>query len=147
MAKERYYGISEQTKAGQHRLDDARVLFDAERWRGCMYLAGYPVECLLKAKLMRKFRRRHLAALEDALQARGALPNQGTVFTHQLEMLLRLTGVMDRMRSDKGIWRRFNTVNRWLPAWRYNASLSNREEAEDFLEAIDETLRWIENNV
>jgi hypothetical protein len=48
-----FYGISEQAKAGKHRLDDAHVLFNGARWRGAMYLAGYAIECRLKTKLMR----------------------------------------------------------------------------------------------
>ena len=31
------------------------------------------------------------------------------------------------------LWRLFNIVNRWVPAWRYTADLSKREDAEDFL--------------
>ncbi len=47
MMREFVYGVSEQEKAGKHRMQDARVLLNAGRWRGAMYLAGYSVECLL----------------------------------------------------------------------------------------------------
>jgi HEPN domain-containing protein len=40
----------------------------------------------------------------------------------------------------------FNIVNRWIPAWRYSADRSNREDAEDFLEAVEKVLHWIEHN-
>jgi HEPN domain-containing protein len=146
MAREAYYGISEQFKAGKHRLDDARALFNAVRWRGCMYLAGYAVECLLKTQLMRKFECRHLRELDNELQQRGEVPAGVTVFTHHLEVLLRLTGGRDRMRQDQSAWRTFNIVNRWIPAWRYSADRSNREDAEDFLEAVEKVLHWIEHN-
>jgi len=36
-----FYGVSEQGKAGKHRMDDARALLNAVRWRGAMYTAGY----------------------------------------------------------------------------------------------------------
>ena len=62
-------------------------------------------------------------------------------------MLLRLTQGLDRLRQNEGLWRLFNIVNRWVPAWRYNADLSNRNDAEDFLGAVDEVSHWIENNV
>jgi hypothetical protein len=65
-----------------------------------MYLAGYAIECLLKTKLMRKFDCRHLRELEDELQSRGAISAQATVFTHQLEVLLKLTQRMDQLRQD-----------------------------------------------
>ena len=48
MSRNLYYGVSEQGKAGKHRLDDARALLNSVRWRGAMYLAGYAVECLLR---------------------------------------------------------------------------------------------------
>jgi HEPN domain-containing protein len=147
MPKDVHYGVSEQAKASRHRLDDARALFNAVRWRGAMYLAGYAIECLLKTKLMRMFDCRHLRELEEELQRRGVLSGQNTVFTHQLEVLLRLTQRIDHLRQDQLMWRMFNIVNRWVPAWRYSADLSSREDAEDFLEAIDKIRHWIESNV
>ena len=110
-------------------------------------MAGYSVECLLKTKLMRMFNCRHLRELEEDLQTRGLLASQATVFTHQLELLLRLTNVMDRLRRNQEYWRLFNRINRWIPAWRYTADLSNPEDAGDFLVAVEKVSHWIENNV
>ena len=112
-----------------------------------MYVAGYAIECLLKSKLMRMFGCRHLRELEEELQESGKLGLKSTVFTHQLEALLRSSGALDRLRRSEEHWRLFNMVNRWVPAWRYAADLSNREDAEDFLAAIEEISRWIEHNV
>lgn len=142
-----FHGVSEQEKAGKHRMDDARSLASCDRWRGAMYLAGYAVECQLKSKLMRMFGCRHLRELETELQQRGALAAQATIFTHQLEILLRLAQGLDRLRKNEPMWRQFNIVNRWAPAWRYSANLSNRDDAEDFLEAIEMISRWIDNNI
>src|SRR6058998_2914290 len=110
MSHDLYTGVSEQAKASTHRLDDARALFNAGRWRGAMYMAGYAIECLLKTKLMRRFDCRHLRELEDELQRRQVLPVRATVFTHQLEMLLRLNDGLDRLRQDQSLWRLFNKV-------------------------------------
>lgn len=142
-----FYGVSEQSKAAKHRMDDARALFNAARWRGAMYLAGYSIECLLKTKLMRKFDCRHLVGLEDELQRRGLLPHHATIFTHHLEDLLRLSEGLDRLRQNVQLWRQFNIVNRWVPAWRYTADLSKRDDAEDFLAAVEQVGQWIDNNV
>lgn len=147
MIRDLFYGVSEQSKAGKHRMDDARALLNAVRWRGAMYIAGYSVECLLKTKLMRMFDCRHLRELEEELQRKGVLAAQATVFTHQLEVLLRLTKAIDRLRGNEEYWRLFNMVNRWVPAWRYTADLSNREDAEDFLEAVEKVAHWIEHNI
>ena len=147
MLRDLFYGVSEQGKAGKHRMDDARALLNAVRWRGAMYLAGYAIECQLKTKLMRMFGCRHLRELEEELQQRGMLSATATVFTHQLELLLRLTQGFDRLRQNEEHWGLFNIVNRWVPAWRYAADLSNRNDAEDFLAAVDKVSNWIENNI
>jgi HEPN domain-containing protein len=147
MMHDLFYGVSEQGKAGRHRMDDARALLNAVRWRGAMYMAGYSIECLLKTKLMRMFDCRHLRELEEELHRRGVLPVHAGIFTHQLELLLRLAGGLDRLRRNEEHWRLFNMVNRWVPAWRYTAALSNRDDAEDFLAAIGKVSQWIENNL
>lgn len=147
MVQDSYYGISEQRKAGKHRMTDAKALYAATRYRGAMYLAGYSIECLLKTKLMRMYDCRHLRELEEELQRRGLLSAQASVLTHQLELLLRLAQGLDRLRQSEEHWKLFNMVNRWVPAWRYAADLSNPEDAGDFLAAVDRLSHWIENNL
>lgn len=47
---------AELQRLAQERISDARVLLDARRWPAAYYLAGYAVECALKAciaKLMK----------------------------------------------------------------------------------------------
>jgi HEPN domain-containing protein len=147
MARTTHHGISEQARAGKHRRDDAQALMNSNRWRGAMYMAGYAVECLLKTKLMQKFDCRNLRELEEELQRRGLLASPVSIDSHGLELLLKLTGGMDRLRSNPTLLRSFNTANRWVPAWRYNPDLSNSDDAEAFLEAIDLVLHWVEDNV
>lgn len=91
MARDLFIGVTEQSKASIHRWDDAHALLNAARWRGAMYLAGYSIECLLKAKLTRMFDCDNLLVLDDELQRRNLLAERATIFTHQLEVLLRLT--------------------------------------------------------
>lgn len=144
---DQYMGISEQSKASKHRLEDAYALLNAGRWRGAMYMSGYAVECLLKAKLMRIYSCRNLHELEDELQRRGILAGHATVFTHHLELLLRLTQTFERLQQNRMLWPQFNIVNRWIPAWRYTADQANRQDATDFLEAVENIMNWIENNI
>ncbi len=142
-----YTGVSEQAKASVHRLEDARALLNAERWRGAMYMAGYAVECLLKTKLIRIYNCRNLHELEQELQRRSVLAEHLTVFTHQLELLLRLTQGLNRLRHHRTLWPQFVLVNRWIPAWRSIADGVNRQDATDFLTAVDQIIQWIEHNV
>lgn len=147
MSHDLYTGISEQAKASKHRLDDAYALLNAVRWRGAMDMAGYAVECLLKTKLMRIYSCRNLRELEDVLQQRGLLAAQATVFTHQLELLFRLTQSLERLQQNRVLWRQFTLVNRWLPAWRYTADLANQQDAEDFLAAVEVIMGWIDHSI
>jgi hypothetical protein len=112
-----------------------------------MYMAGYAVECLLKTKLMQMYSCRTLRDLEDELQRRGALAEHATVFTHHLELLFRLTRRYDQLRQHRLLWPQFVLVNRWIPAWRYTADVANRQDAADFLEAVAQTMQWLEHNV
>lgn len=43
--------IREIVRIAELRLKEAKILFDAECFDGCIYLAGYSVELLLKAKI------------------------------------------------------------------------------------------------
>lgn len=146
MSRRLFFGVSEQAKAARHRLDDAKVLLAAGRWRGAMYLAGYSVECLLKTKLMRQLGCRNLQQLDDGLTRRGAIEASATVFTHQLELLLRLLNADERLRQHREHWRNFTIVNGWVPAWRYAADPANPKDAPVFLEAVVTLSAWIENN-
>jgi len=146
MMRDSFSGVSDQAKAGKHRMEDARALLNSVRCRGAMYLAGYSIECLLKTKLMQKFDCRNLRELEVELLRRGKLAAEAMIFTHQLEVLLRLADARDRLRQSEEYWRMFNLVNRWVPAWRYSPDLSNLEDATDFLDAVEKVSRWIDRN-
>lgn len=52
MSRIDFSGRTAQAKAGLKRLKDAKKLRNCESWHGSMYLAGYYVECKLKARLM-----------------------------------------------------------------------------------------------
>jgi hypothetical protein len=146
MSKKQFGGVSELSKAGKHRRDDAEALFGRKRWRGAMYLAGYAVECLLKVKLMRRFRCQNLDGLDGVLKRRGLIPEKATVYDHSIELYLRALGGLDALRSDRTMWGHYNVANGWVPSSRYSPDLSGPEDAEDFLIATDALIGWVENN-
>jgi len=147
MSSKPFGGVSEQSRAGIHRRADAQALFEKGRWRGAMYLAGYALECRLKSGLMQKYKCRDLDELEVQLKSRGLISGDATVYDHRLELYLKAAGALVRLRDNPSPWRRFNVVNRWLPSWRYNPDLSNAEDAQDFLAAVDDILHWIDGNL
>ncbi len=140
-------GISDQANASRQRLEDARVLLRASRWRGSMYIAGYAVECLLKTKLMRIYNCKNLRELDDVLQRRFILPAGSTIFTHQLETLFKLTPSYHRLQQNQNMLSLFNVVNRWAPKWRYVSKQTTGDEASFFMEAVEKVTHWIDNNI
>ncbi len=112
-----------------------------------MCLGGYSIECLLKSKLMQKLNCRTLDELDGDRRGRGLIAATATMFTHQIESLLRVSGSLDRLRLDSLLWPSFTIVNRWIPAWRYDPDLSREEVASVFLAAIDRISSWIRSNI
>lgn len=112
-----------------------------------MYIGGYAVECVLKAKLMERHRCRNLRELEERLHDRRLLAADDTVFTHRMELLLRLCDGMSRLSQNKVLWADFAMINRWIPAWRYDGKESTAHDAEDFLRGIERVYGWAKLNL
>jgi hypothetical protein len=125
MAKKKTGGVTELAKAARHRFDDARAFVAAQRWRGAMNLAGYAVECLLKTKLMQRFRCRNLMEWEADLRKRRRLQRLSSLFTHELILLINLLDCRERLQASPNAWRYFTYVNQWSPSWRYHADLAS----------------------
>ena len=147
MNRNLHNGVSELAEASRQRLADAKALLNASRWRGAMYMAGYAVECLLKTKLMHIYNCQNLHALEDLLRQRSILPENRTVFTHQLEDLLRLAPSYNRLKQNRDIWHRFHEINRWTPQWRYTSKQATRHEAIEFIIDLENVIHWIDTNL
>jgi acid stress-induced BolA-like protein IbaG/YrbA len=63
-----------------------------------MYLAGYSIECKLKARLMEMYNLSRLEQLEDEIEHR--LQHPVNVFTHSIEVLFTFTGARDRLLAN-----------------------------------------------
>jgi HEPN domain len=128
-----------QQLSEQH-LGDAQVLLDQKRWPGAYYLAGYSVECALKACIA-KLTRVH--DFPDRDFARD-------IYTHKLAILVGLAE-LDKARIEKCKasptfdlhWRR---VKFWSEESRYDTS-KGEQEAHDLIRAISDNqegvLPWI----
>ena len=147
MNRNLHNGVSELAAASRQRLADAQALFNASRWRGAMYMAGYAVECLLKTRLIHIYDCKNLRELEDLLRQRSMLPENRTVFTHQLEDLLRLTPGYNRLIRNREMLPLFNKVNQWTPNWRYTSKSTHRREATEFMISIESFMQWVNNNL
>ena len=75
------------------RLDDARVLLRGKRFDGAVYLSGYSVEVALKSRICRTLKWNGFP--DTAAEFKGLQ----SIKTHDLEILLRLSGVEGRIKT------------------------------------------------
>lgn len=136
-------GRTELRKAAIRRLQDAERLFaDGAIHAHCAaYIAGYAIECKLKAIAMEVF---NVWTLSQLAVCWGV--EESEVFTHGLESLLnRLPLVTCFRQSD--VWRDFvEHVNHWRPSWRYNPGALQAEQYRSFLEAVKRVYHWLDAN-
>lgn len=142
----RHSGITELTKAAWNRKRDAKSLLDRGKHhtRGAMYLAGYAIECKIKAKAMERHRCRTLKDLCHKL-----LLTEDRVFSHGIESLLKDLlpgGIFARLLGGEAAPAFRAQVNRWTPQWRYDPRNPGEEEANRFMEAVDDVWLWLERN-
>ncbi len=144
----RYSGRSEMTQAAAHRLADARVLAEKERWRGAMYVGGYALECKLKAQLMSYYHCYTLEQLEERITKRtGRRPEFMTVRAHNLAYLLGFADCWHRLTQNPDMHHAFLRCNIWDYQWRYAPDVGNQEDTDAFLGAVGLLYHWIETNI
>jgi hypothetical protein len=113
-----------------------------------LYLSGYGVECRLKVLICQ---RHHVGGLERAAyeaakelgQEFDILGSQG----HNLEVLLRLTGLQPLLYQEPEIWEAFNQVNRWSVAWRYEVPPDIKRTAADHFAYLHTLMTWLEEKI
>ena len=113
-----------------------------------MYLAGYVIECKLKARLMEIYGVWKLADLEKRL---GLVETRETnkLFNHKIEVLFEFlkSKVPSFPFSEPRFHRAYILCKTWRSNWRYDASDGNETDCADFLEAIDTVGKFIDNNL
>lgn len=132
---------SELRQLAQDRILDAKALLDAGRWSGAYYLAGYAVECRLKACIL-AFVEKSGAIFKNKKFLEGC-------WTHELEKLLKtadleaeLGGAMQATPTLAAYW---GVVKDWSELSRYEQK--SELEARQLYEAVthdpDGVLQWI----
>lgn len=121
------------------RLQDARVLLARRRYDAAYYLAGYAVECALKACIAKRTRR-------------FDFPPRGIqdIYTHDLRRLIKGADLIDELgqeiQSDPLFEANWATVREWTEESRYERK--GVADATALLQAIMDpqhgVLRWLE---
>lgn len=109
------------------------MLFRDGYTTGAVYLAGYGIECILKALVLMAVPAS--ARVETLRSFRGGR-------AHEYEWLRSLYLTNGGVRFPREITQQFTLVNDWSTDLRYTPSSVREEEAEAFLEATVAILRW-----
>ncbi len=121
------------------RLKEATALFDQGLYDGAYYLAGYAVECALKACIAKKTRRYEF-------------PDKKTVnssYSHNLKELIGVAGLeesrLESAHADPGFEGKWDTVLAWSEQSRYRRQ--DKESAQRLLDAMSDkphgVMKWI----
>jgi HEPN domain-containing protein len=112
------------------RVEEAKVLLDNGYYAGGYYLAGYAVECALKACIAK------LTNRYDFPPDRKAIDN---IYVHKLETLMKSAQLWPRftvdMKADPKLERYWTVVQAWSESQRYELNISG-PMARDMYEAI-----------
>lgn len=122
------------------RIKEARILLDAASYAGAYYLAGYAVECALKACIAKQTKE-------------YGFPDKDFVnksWTHKLEELLNLAELKDRLRNERRTNNDLDTywaiVVNWQENKRYDLRIT-QQEAKNLYDAISDpangVLQWL----
>jgi HEPN domain len=121
------------------RLKEARALLDLGFYDGAYYLAGYAVECALKACIAKDTRRHQFPEKEKVNKS----------YSHVLLQLIKVAGLEDvhhaRVNGDPDFETNWDVVQSWSEESRYQRH--SHESAQALLLAISDSrhgvMTWI----
>lgn len=120
------------------RAREAAALAKTRNHQGAYYLAGFAVECALKACIAKKTRRHEFPA--DAKYA-------NKVYTHNLDELLKLAQLeaqLDKdMQANRQLATNWGVVKGWNVDSRYEISGLNGRDMVTAVSSSDGVLQWI----
>jgi HEPN domain-containing protein len=121
--------------AAVQRREDARHLLAAGRTTGAVYMAGYCVECALKALIL----------VETPARRRPAV--QAELITHSYATLRHLYATRCGGTLTRQVARDLTILNTWSSEMRYDASNIRMADAEALLAAVDRIWAWVDARV
>lgn len=129
--------------SARDRLADARALLRARRYAAAYYIAGYAVECALKACITKQVNRHDFPDKKLAIES----------YTHNLEKLVEVAELQDGLEAaqaaDEMFGRNWQVVCEWSAEDRYEPDIS-RDDALKLYGAITArrvgVMTWIRSN-
>jgi hypothetical protein len=125
-------------QSAKQRFEDARFLLEAERTTAAIYLAGYSVECMLKALILSITPDRDRASTLSSFRGAKA---------HDYDWLKARYFERGGPDFPSPVSKSFALVNTWTTDLRYKAGTSKRGEAEAFFRAAQEIIVWADGRL
>lgn len=125
-------------QAAKQRFEDARFLLEAERTTGAIYLAGYCVECMLKAMIL------SILPAGRRIEMLGSFRGSRA---HDYDWLRSRYLTSGGPQFTKAIARAFSFVNTWAVEVRYKAGTSKYGDAKTFLDSTEEIMTWADGRM
>ena len=126
--------VAELDRIADARLEDGKALLAGGRYDGAAYVCGYAVEVALKARICRTLN------WSDFPSTKGEFQAYRTFQTHDLDVLLRLSGQEARIKHD--LFDLWNAVAMWNPESRYSViGTIQRADAESMNNAAEQLLK------
>jgi len=116
----------------------SQFLLEGERTTGAVYLAGYTVECFLKALV--------LAGVAAGLRQQLLAEFRGSR-SHNIEWLGALYRPYSGLTIPRGLTRHLSRVASWSTDLRYAPGLIKRRDADEFLESVVAIATWADGRM
>ena len=122
------------------RLAEAKVLLDNGSYPGAYYLAGYAVECAIKAYIAKQTNQYDFPDKDLAQK----------VYTHSLESLIRAAGLRTELeqeeKADNAFSGNWGHVSKWSEKHRYDLTKDEKDARELYTAITDANhgvLAWL----
>lgn len=120
------------------RAEEARVLLRSRRQLGAYYLAGYAVECALKACIAKQRKRFEFPPKKRSVEK---------MYSHDLDELLDVAGLDAQLKKEiaanPDFAANWNTVKDWTAESRYQTSGLNGKDMYNAVTGPNGVLSWI----
>jgi hypothetical protein len=123
----------------EDRINDATILLNAGQWSGAYYLAGYAVECALKACIAKLTNQHDFPSKDNVVKAH----------THRVDVLADLAGLESnlklKMTAEPAFYNSWFAVKDWSEAARYELWTEAKARAlhDAIVNPISGVLTWI----
>jgi hypothetical protein len=129
----------------EERIEDAGILLAAGRWSAAYYLAGYAVECGLKACILA-----YVEQNPDVIFRERRFSEK--CWTHDIDGLVSIANLetvrVAETAANPAFYNNWNTAKDWREADRYNGrtETDSRELYTAISDPTNGVLQWIRNH-